>query len=278
MSSNVEKQISNLILRTVLVSLFSIVIKIVQISVYHDKVTGLIKTTPMSIFLQTIVVLCVLYIVFECLRVTFKVKKIVANVKVNTKPIIGLTTIMVGICFLFQGIMDTLTGFTTKNVKAMFLIVGVLGIATAIDFFIQGFSMVSGNFKSNFTLNIIPVLWGIAVLMNVLITYPVVVSIQPNISKVLCSCLLLLFLYFICKWNCGYEEKTNFLVSVFIKLSYFSLSIIFILPYCIVYLFGVRDDIINVPYIALLGLALYGFIILMQYMAVVLNKVQKRIK
>ncbi|MEG0693458.1 MAG: hypothetical protein RR444_10310 [Oscillospiraceae bacterium] len=275
---DIEKQISNSILRTLFVSLFAIAIKIVQLSMFHNDRTGLLNQSPLSSFLGVVAVVCMLYVIVEYILLTLKVKRLAGYVNLTTQPLIGLSLVMVAVCFFFQGIMDILTSLTTGTSTALSSIINILTIVSAVDYAVQGLEIVWEKRKRHFILNMVPVVWSIAVLMNVMLTYPTTVSMQSNASKVLCCALLVMFMYYTARWACGYEHQFMSAIGVFFRISFFSLTVMFVLPYCIVYLFGIKDSSQNMPYLALLGLSLYGFVVLLQYMALSLTKIAKKLK
>ncbi|MFZ2538700.1 MAG: hypothetical protein WAX04_07345 [Oscillospiraceae bacterium] len=275
---DIEKQISNSILRTLFVSLFAIAMKVLQLVMFHNSKTGLLNLSFLSNLFGMMVVVCMLYVTVEYVLLTIKVKKIAGYVNLVTQPLIGLSLVMVGVCFLFQGIMGILTSLTTGTSTALSSIISILTIISAVAYGIQGLEIISEKRKRHFLLNMVPVVWSIAVLMNVMLTYPTTVSVQSNISKVICCGLLVMFLYYTARWACGYEQSFMSAVGVFFRISFSALTLMFVLPYCLVYLFGIKDSVQNMPYLALLGLSIYGFIVLLQYMALSLHKIEMRNK
>lgn len=273
---DIEKQISKSILRTIFVAVFAVAIKVVQLVVFDDAATGLLKRSSISTVIGIIVILCICYVVFEYIMLTLKLKRLAGYVNITTQPLIGLSLVMVGICFLFQGITDILTGLTTSGGTFLMSIINVLTIVSAVDYGIQGFEIISEKRRQHFILNMVPVVWSIAVLMNVVMTCPTVVSMQSNAEKVICCSLLALFMYYTARWACGYEQNFMSHVGVFFRVSFSVLTIILVFPYCISYLFGAKDSMYNMPYIAMFGLAIYGFLVLLQYMALSLTKIQRK--
>lgn len=273
---NVERQISNSILRTIFVSVFAIALKVVQLLAFSNSATGLLDVSLMSTVIGVAVFICMAYVAYEYIMLTLKVKRLAGYVNITTQPIIGLSLVMVGVCFLFQGISDILTGLTSKSSTFLVSIINILTIVSAVDYGIQGFEIIGQKRKTHFILNMVPVLWSIAVLMNVIITGPTVVSFQSNTAKVICCSIVALFMYYTARWACGYEKNFMSHVGVFFRISFSCLTFIFVLPYCLAYLFGVKDSMYNMPYIAMLGLAIYGLLVLLQYMALSLSKIQHR--
>ena len=273
-----ERQISYCIFRSLFISLFAIVIKVLQLSIYHNAETGLLDHSAMSTALGVITVLCMVYVAIEYVFLTIRVKRLAGYVKLTTQPLIGLTLVLVAICFFFQGIMGILTELTSKTGTALTGVINLLTIISAVDYGIQGVEIVLGKKKSHFWLHMIPVIWSVAVLMNVVVTCPLTVSMQSTISKVVCCGLLVMFMYYTARWACGYENRSSSWTGFFFRVSFCSLGTIWVFPYCLVYLFGVKDDTQNMPYLAILGLTLYGFVVLLQYMVLMIHKVERQKK
>ncbi len=160
----------------------------------------------------------------------------------------------------------------------MYSIISILTIISAVAYGIQGLEIISERRKQRFLLNMVPVVWSITVLMNVMLTYPTTVSMQSNISKIVCCGLLMMFLYYTARWACGYEQSFMSAVGVFFRISFSMLTLMFVFPYCIVYLFGIKDSVQNMPYLAMLGLSIYGFVVLLQYMALSIHKIERKNK
>lgn len=276
---NIEKQINNSILRTLLAALFAIILKTLQLIFFHNDITGLLNQSFLSSLLGVAVVVCMLYVVGEYILLTLKMKREIGYVNpTSTQPLIGLALVLVGICFLFQGIVDILSSLTTSSGTMLTTIIGILTIVSAVDYAIQGLEIIWDKPKRHFVLHMVPVVWSIAVLMNVMVTYPLIVSMQSNVAKVLCSALLVMFMYYTARWACGYENHVMSTVGVFFRTAFPCLMLMFIFPYCIAFLFGVKDGGQNMPYLAMLGLSIYGFITLFQYLVLSISKLQKRHK
>ena len=271
-----EKRISHTIVRTLIAFVAIIALKTFQIIHFYDAKTGLLNETIFKNVLTVLVYIIIGYVVVEYVLLVRWIRDNIGYVESKSTQIGGLVLIIVGFCFMIQGIMGLLPHLFASVIDLRSVLTDIFCLLSAVTYFIKGMSIVLGNKKQYMGINIVPVIWSMLVLLDVMLTYPIIISVQTGFSKALTAAFLTLFMYYDFRCNCGYEKEFKSWASVFVRISFGFIMGAWNLPYCIAYLFKVRDDTINMPYIALLGLLLYGFIILMQYMSQAVIKVEKR--
>ncbi len=272
---------------TYLIAIFAVIVKTSQIFIFFNKKTGLIQKTLMSNILNIIFWMLVFLIVMIYIKLSLIVTPFTAKFKLGTPKIVGYVLFITSLLFFIQGIMDFIrhlldfkTNLGNKQYidlngiaklmaiipKLFPLLTDILCVLSAISFCIIAMEHIKDIAKKNSMLSLIPVVWSCFLIFNTLMSISTVVSMQGNVSKVIMAILTVLFLQITATWACGYEHKKKTLFSVFIRISYSIITFITIVPFAFAHMIGIKDSINTVPYLCYIGLILYGFIVLIQFL------------
>lgn len=278
-------------------ALFGFVMKTLQILIFFDKDTGLIQNTFLSdAFSFSSTVAFWLLIVLN-IKVTFEISPVVLKLKPQNNILSGYSFFLAGVFFFLQGICfinrdiqnyhknvelfltqtaeDKLT-FMQKLSEMFPVIVDVLAIISAVCFVILGIVYVVDYPKANFTYLLIPVIWGAASLISILLLLSSLVSMISNGVKIGFAVFVLLFLYYITSFLSCYEKQERRYLSVFVRISYPTVYLIWGLPYFIGFLFGKKDLIDVIPHLCYFGLFLFSIPFCLEYYFQTMRYIMKK--
>lgn len=282
---------------TVIVAIIGVLFKTMQLVMFFDKKTGMIANQPFANIFHWISVACMIVVVLITLNLSTYIVPTTRFFELGTPRIAGYILFCTTILFILQGMIDlsghimdyldlntriaegnlndaTKTSLLIPNIFSM--VVDVFCLLSALSFYVLAMEYVREDDKKHLVLYLIPVIWSALVLVNVIIAAPSVVSIQSNGTKAILSILVIAFLYFVSLWACGYEPRQKTFFSLFVRMAFPTVSMVMVIPYLISFLFGVRDNVMNVPFLSILGLSLYGVVVMLQFLSGCCFQLDKR--
>lgn len=299
-----EKRFCSTFLRVLVACVLGGLLTFFRVARFYDEAAHLIEKTPLSGFLGGAALLLAIYIVIEIFLLTAYASQAAGSVSLQKNTAVGFTLLVAAVCFLFQAVFDLVRVISTaarqlEEASAMLsageelesrfavmllqkngilLIVCVLCFISAVSLGLDGMGMISGSFSAPFLIRLALPLWGGVTLLYTMTTYPGIVSMQSDISKIACCIFALLFLLYSSQRLCSPGVIPQSGIGNFFCLVYFPLMCIIALPYGALYLLSIRDSVQNMPYLAFCGLLLFGAITMLQYMVQTLVQIEKKRK
>lgn len=287
-NNKTAKSIKKNFLVTIVVALIGTLFKTTQIIVFFNRNTGLINNTVISNIFNFIVLICFLFIVARLFLLSIKILPTTEHFNIGTPRFVGYILFFTTLLFVLQGVIDLsshIMDYYDISTKIQYLnlspdekklmlfpliysiVIDVFCLLSALSFYVLAMEYVRQDEKKHLFLYLIPVIWSTLVLINIIISVPNVVSYQTTYEKSTLMTFAILFLYYISYWACGYESKKKTAFSVFFRVSFSIVTSMFVIPYLIAFIFRIKDSIVNIPYLALFGLLVYGFIVMLQFLA-----------
>lgn len=255
-----------------LLTLLIIALKTVQVYTFHEEDTGLLSNEFASRVVGIVSWAAAAYIAVRAWLLALAADKAKYHFRIALTPPVGFSMLLAGIFFLAQSILD-LTGFLKQlqehpeipyyesALGPIAPLVCLISFISAICFFMMGYSVAVHRRKPSAWLCILPIVWNVLCTVQMLYTYPLVVSIQSNASKTVTSVLSMLLLYVLLMQICGGDKR---LFILFGGAALPGLILSESLPYALLGLLGIRDESSNMPTLSMIGLALCGFVLLFQ--------------
>lgn len=291
------KSIQKDFLVTIIVALIGTLFKTTQIIVFFNRKTGLINNTVISNIFNFIVIICFLFTVIKLFILSIKILPTTKHFDIGTPRFVGYILFFTTLLFILQGVIDLSSHIMdyydiTNTIEYLSLlpdekklilfpliysmVIDIFCLLSALSFYVLAMEYVRQDEKKHLFLYLIPVIWSTLVLINIITSVPNVLSYQTTYEKSILLTFSVLFLYYISYWACGYEKRKKTIFSVFFRISFSIVTSMFIIPYLITFIFKIKDSIVNVPYLALFGLLLYGFIVMIQFLAGISDNINKK--
>lgn len=286
--------VSNII--SLILMIFAIAAKLIQLSGSYNSTSGLIDRSTITTIASIVFIICIALLVLISIRTAIEIVPTTRQYKLGTPAFVGYVLFAAALLFVIQGTVD-LTGHITayidySNAFDEFLLqqqhitpfvtfyfpmaIDVMCLISAVSFFILGMEYVRRDSKKHLILYLIPVFWGIGVVVNIMMGVLETVSIQRDSSKILLCVLMVGYLYYLSFWACGYEPNKKTLFSMCVRLVFPFYAFAVSAPHIITMLRGIKDSNVNVPYFSICGLALYGFVVIIQFWAASVHVMNKK--
>lgn len=270
-----------------IIAFVGICLRAIQLILLYDKSTGLIKLGTTAIALEMGVISCVVITIVIMIMVAIQIAPLTKYYELGTPTLAGYVLFVTTLLFLLQGMFGAADHyffmqdylFEIKNMdydnmeKMRLLMPHYLALATdvfcilsAFSFYVLAMEYVREDEKKHLALYLVPVVWSTLVMISAIISVGSVVSIQSSWEKVVVTGFVMLFLYYTSYWACGYERRPKTTLAVFMRIVFPITSVIMVVPYLIAKLFRVKDVFVDIPYLAYLGLALYGVVVMIQFL------------
>lgn len=292
-----EKEVKGALLRVVVAVLAGVCLTVIQVVTQYDAEKRMLSQGFFTSLVNVIVVLVTIYVAGEFFVITQKLKVFSAELKLNSVPIVGISMILSAVCFFVQSISDVNAVIEKGNMllKAAVAVEKDAGIATffgdrnalaavgallcilsAVSFLVDGVSMIKKSRPSPFWLRLVPPAWAGITLLNVMMSYPSVVSAQGDVSKVFSCILTVLFLLYSSSVLCGVKVGKKYFSSLFIRLSYPALMFLTVFPYGLSMLFFTKHETVNIPHFAYAGLIVFSAMSTIQLVLMSMYEMKKR--
>lgn len=262
--------------------------KTLQLILCYDKTSGLLAQSTTATAFSVLLWICAAGVAAAGIWMGVTINGLSVPFRTGRPMLLGIGLFVVGICFLGQSVADLLAfleiaekllqpgstgtgeaGFLaylhdTWGIGPIQIAVSVIGFITAIAFIVMAYSVVATGRRPHLIVGLIPVIWCVVYMFNLMYTYENLVSMQTNGVKTGVAILTVLFLYYMARNLWDLDGKREAPLGVFARILFPGFAFAEAMPYCVVYLMGIRDRVGNMPYLALTGLALYGGVGLIQ--------------
>ena len=268
------------------------ILKLIQLFIYFDPADGLLRSAFARFLLDGVLAVGIAGLLAAGVLLARTVLS-AGELPIRPLPIGGIALGVTAVCFLGQAILDVIGGFQKSGayfVNAAYskepawsqqldwsrLILAGLGFLSAIALGFAAWTVISRRRPSAFCF-LPPVLWSGLLLVDLLMSYPRVISFQSDASKTVCAVLTLLFVMDVAEQFTDDGAPDNWL-RYLLRIAAPGVIFVTTLPYVVVWIFGIRDASPRVPYLALLGLSLYGAVNFMQISASAVHCLRKKQK
>lgn len=271
------------IIINIVVATLSAFLKIIQIFVFSDEKTGLLLKTPTSNFIGNTSFVLFIIVLLVNLKTTVDITHITEKMPVKMKPKTGYFLFATAFFFFIQGLFDVFnhvlafheamqgiysagTDVAVNKLSYIFLIfIDIICMVSGICFYLLALKRIKGITKINFMLYVIPTIWAICSMISAILAVSSNVSIQSFEEKMIVMAFMVAFVYYVVACESGLDEKPKSYISTFFKISFTTIVACLVLPYIVSGVFLKGKQNLNTPHLAILGLAIYGFSIYMQY-------------
>lgn len=247
------------IMLLVVVSIGLTGVKLVQLILFADLSTGLLRRDPLSDLLGGVVAggVILLLILGALILRSFGKNPSAAFGGFRMS---GVVLFLMAVCFIGQFLMDYTAGFDTESSGAALTIVhALLGLASGIGFLFSAFRRRPGKPRPGIAVSVLAVLWNVALVICLLYVSPEMVSLQSSMLKVLGALLTLLYLYGILRETVETQGGWGIWIYRYVQIVVPGVLLVLTLPYLLAGLFGIGDSVSSMPYLALLGVSIGAF-------------------
>lgn len=249
-----------------------------RVLLFSNPQTGLQEQNSTSWTLLAVAILLVVYLVIDSVISSCRILKVENATKTQSAEVLrefnptrcdAIAFLVGGVFFLAQFVLDFLHALDSEIAHSLqissFLIWACccFSLFSAISFGIQGFTVLKSGKAAGLLASAPPVIWGIFALLHLVMMYPMAVSVQLDYEKVLLCLLALLFLFYLMGESTGFIEKRQRRISGIVRMIFPAIGVAFSAPYLIAQLFGIRDRVTTVSFVAVLGIGIMGFILLL---------------
>lgn len=262
---------------------FAIALKVIYITAYYDKVTGLFEKgflpgiMNFAFYLIVVLLFALNFLLTSGVVVHFK------HLKHDEPVVVGYAMFFTAVMFVVEGLFGFYSHFVMLvDAKHNFLTMQLMEIITTLMPFINDlicmlcafafYNMAMESFceddepRRSISMSAIPVIWATMSLFNVLITTNDQMFVQGDISQIMFSMFTLVFLYFIMEsYIFPQNRRKQTMFTIWARFSYAGVSMVVVIPYLIVRLFGVADHVQIMPYFALLGVSVFSVVSMMNF-------------
>lgn len=241
-------------------SLGALFLKLMQLALYFDSESGLLRPDLGASLLQWGVYLTFAIAVGFSFWTALAIRE---SRKLELKPSIGagISIFVAGICCLAQSVVNLLGGNfqqLNKKLDILAIVSTAFCFLTAVFLIVIAYRVIGTGKKPSILFFIVPILWSLILIVQLLMSYPSSVSLQADAERTICAGLALWFLLDMSR-RFSSEPPVNSPIRIFLLILapvvLFSCS----LPYAIMWLFGIRDAREAMPYLALFGISIIGF-------------------
>jgi len=243
--------------------------KTIELLLFYDASTGMLDPSggmPLVLGIGTVLVLISGVLTASLLRRS-------GTFCTSGQPITtGVGIFLSGVCFLGQTACDLLSvlgdstliiGGPKADITYLQIAVSVFSLLTGGVMIAIAYRMIATGKRPYPVLALVPTLWCILFMMNLLYSYENLVSMQDNAEKTAAGVLALLFCYYFGRELGSGGDKPS-LVELLSRTLFPGIGFLLTVPYCVAWVCGVRDRASNMPYLALAGLAVLAGISLVQ--------------
>lgn len=277
-----KKLIKKALLRVTATALFCVLLSLIMIATQYNTETRLLNVNFFTGFVNLAVIVAIIYTAIEFFAITQKFLHFSGEVITRPVTLVGALMLFASACFLIQFFFDFIevyqksllllkaageesNFFTIFGDKNVISIVGaLLCLLCVIYFLVDGLSILWQKKSCPFWLRLVPPIWAGMVLLDVMMSYPAIVSAHSDFLKVFCCIITVLFLYHTCADFCEVREKKKRSMSMFIRLSYPVLLLISSGAYGFAAMWFTKGETKNVPYIAFFGIGVFSILLAVQ--------------
>lgn len=248
-------------------------VKTFELLFYYDSATGMLGGGGGAAVFRWILGIGTAVTVAAGIWVSVEINRAAGSYRLGRPLVLGIGLFVAGVFFLGQSVSDLLVvlsdhrlkiGGLQADISYLQVAVSAFGLVTGVVIIGLAYMLIATGRRPNALFSMVPAVWCVLFMLNLLYSYENLVSMQDNAVKTVCGVLALLFLYYFGRSFSGLDDGIEAGPGVFARVLFPGIGFLTTAPYCIAWLCGVRDRAGNMPYLALAGLSVLAAISLMQ--------------
>lgn len=248
--------------------------RLIQLIGYYDPRTGIWQSGLFCTILNVLTWLGAAIALWFCWRMAGAVRN-AGELSMHPVPINGIGMLIAGGCFLVDGISGTVRGLTSEGYSRvvqgfmrpvevggverlqpnyLWIALVLLTFGSGIVLLCSGIRILTRRGGSSALQFAVLVLWGCALLVHQLMTYPDAVAMQSDNRKTIIAALVLAYALDLAEQYTA-DGAPDTMLRLLLRLCFPVAALAGSLPYLAAGLFGIRDAAAT-PYLSLVGLGI----------------------